>query len=248
MHAVRNLLVNLVRRDLTLRYRSTVLGFFWSFVKPLALTAIFYIVFTYVLRIPLREARVPFVLHLLTGMLAWTFFAGATGEAMDVILANANLIKKVRLPLAVFPLATVCSHLVHFFLALLVLVGLLIVADLPPTPAILLVLPIAALQFLLVLAVAFVLSALNVFYRDIASVWEVLTTAWFYATPIIYPVYMALEEIDRRGWGWLRLPYLANPMTPLVLAYRRVLLYAGVGDTPQAPRLLEIPDFALLAG
>jgi len=233
--ATRNLLFNLVRRDLTVRYKSTVLGFFWSFIKPLVLTAIFYVAFQIILTVP-RESDVPFALKLLTGILAWTFTAGATGEAMNVIMANANLIKKVRLPLAVFPLAAVCSHLIHFILALFVLVALAIVFHLPPAPAIVFFPLIMALQFLLTLAVALTLAALNVFYRDVGSLWEVLTTAWFYATPIVYPFSLFINAMEPKGLGWIKWLYLANPMTPIVLGYQRVLLYAAAGkDLPKLP-------------
>lgn len=231
--AVRNLLYNLVRRDLTVRYKSTVLGFFWSFVKPLAMTAIFWLVFDKILGLNLREQGIHFALHLLAGVLAWTFFAGACGESMGVILANANLVKKLRLPLPVFPLSVVISHFIHFIMALLVLVALLIVAGLTPTAAFLLLPPIMLLHFLLTLAVSLMLSALNVFYRDIGSLWEVLTTAWFYATPIVYPVYLATDKLNSLGLGWLKWLYLANPMTPIILAYRQVLLYAAL-DHPAA--------------
>src|SRR5262249_7529195 len=150
---------------------------------------------------------------MLCGILVWNFTAGACAEAMHVILANANLIKKVKLPLVVFPVATVISHLVHFGLALMVLVALLIMAGLPPTPAYFWLLPLMALHFVLTLSVAMILAALNVFYRDIVSVWEVLSTAWFYATPVIYPVYQVSDKLKERGWPnwWLDL-YLFNPM------------------------------------
>src|SRR5690348_10153075 len=82
--AVRNLLYHLVRRDLTVRYKSTILGFLWSFLKPLALTAIFYVVFTLILDVELDEKRVSYTQHLLVGMLAWTFFSGACGESLGV--------------------------------------------------------------------------------------------------------------------------------------------------------------------
>jgi ABC-type polysaccharide/polyol phosphate export permease len=237
MGAVRNLLYNLVRRDLTVRYKSTVLGFFWSFIKPLAMTGIFYVVFQRILGLRLRpgDESIPLALHMLAGMLVWNLFAGASADAMNVILANANLIKKVRLPLAVFPIATVVSHLVHFILALLVLVALLILAGLPPTLAYLWLVPLMALHFLLTLAVSLILSALNVFYRDVASIWEVLTTAWFYATPIIYPAYMVTQELPRHGLpAWLKYLYLCNPLTPLALGYRHVLIYASAeGARPE---------------
>lgn len=239
---VRNLLVNLVRRDLTVRYRSTVLGFFWSFAKPLALTGIFYIVFDKIVSIPLPESeRIPAALHLLTAILAWTMFAGAGSEAMGAILSNDNLIKKVRLPLPIFPTAVVCSHLIHFVLALLVLAALLIWCGLPPTPWFALLPGVMVLHFALTLAVAFFLSSLNVFYRDIASIWEVLTQAWFYACPIIYPVNLALEQFDQWQAPWLQWIYLANPMTPIILAYRRLMLYGAIKDPN-----LEVGDPVLL--
>lgn len=230
--AVPNLLYNLVRRDLTVRYKSTVLGFFWSFLKPLALTAIFFVVFDRILqmRIPAGD-KIPFSLFLLTGFLSWNFLAGATSEAMHVVQANANLIKKVKLPLYVFPLATVCSHLVHYLLALVLLFALLIIAGLTPGPAALWMIPLIGLQFLLVLGISLVLSALNVFYRDVSSIWEVVLTGWLYATPIIYPANTALEQIRRHtapGVEWL---YLANPLAPLLIAFRRVVLYAPLGQT-----------------
>lgn len=249
--AIRNLLVNLVRRDLTVRYKSTVLGFFWSFIKPLVLTGIFYVAFDKILKVNLVDlppapggaARGQGIsaLYLLTGILAWTFFVGATSEAMNVMLLNANLIKKVRLPLAVFPLGVVCSHLVHFLLAQLVLVALLIWGHLPPGPVFLLVPLVVALEFLLILAVSLILAALNVFYRDIGSLWDVLTTAWFYATPIVYPVGEAIKTLTGHNLAWLKWLYLANPLAPIVMAYRRLMLYAPLGA--QIPSL---PDGELL--
>lgn len=242
--AFRNLLYNLVRRDLTVRYKSTVLGFFWSFIKPLALTAIFYVVFSLVMGLRLHEPKVPYALHLLTGMLAWSFFAGSTGEAMGVMLANANLIKKVRLPLVVFPVASVLSHLVHFLLGLVVLLALMIVAGLTPGPQCLLIVPIIILETALAIAVAMILSALNVFWRDVGSIWEVLTTAWFYVTPIIYPIYEVNPVIHRFGGKWLEWIYLANPLTPIMVAYRRVLLYGSLETID--PAKLELLNTQLM--
>ena len=230
--AFRNLLVNLVRRDLTVRYKSTFLGFLWSFLKPLALTGIFFVVFDKILEIDLTEQRIDYALFLLVGILSWTFFAGACGEALGVILGNGNLIKKVRLPLVVFPLSCVFSHFIHFLLAQFVLVVMAIAMGLLPSPMFVLVIPIMVLQFLLTFAVSLILSALNVHFRDVGSIWEVLAQIWFYATPVVYPVYQALNKMGDLGWAGWKWVYLANPMTPIVLAYRRVILFAAVGDKP----------------
>lgn len=245
----RNLLLNLVRRDLTVRYKSTVLGFFWSFAKPLAYMVIYQVVFGGVLEIEIRQKGIPYALHVLAGVLPWTFFIGATGEAMNSILASANLVKKVKLPLAVFPAAAVCSHAVHFALAMVVLVGVMIFFGLPPGPLFLLVPAVAALQILLIMAVSLALSSLNVFYRDVASIWEVIGAAWFYATPIIYPSYNAAAYFHRKGLDWAYWLYLANPMASITLAYRRLMLYGALGGAGEAgaPLELEIPDGQLLA-
>ena len=79
---------------------------------------------------------------------------------------------------------------------------------------------------------AMLLSALNVFYRDVGSIWEVLITAWFYATPIVYPAYMATSELESRGGHWLKVLYFCNPMTPIVVAYREIFLYSSAGGLP----------------
>lgn len=238
----RNLLWNLVRRDLTVRYKSTMLGFLWSFAKPLAYMLIYQAVFAGILKIRLEEPRIPYALHVLAGVLPWSFMTGACAEAMNSILASANLVKKVRLPLEVFPLAAVCSHAIHFLMAMAVLVAGMILCGLPPGPAILLT-PLAfAVQFILTLALANLLAALNVFYRDVASIWEVGSTAWFYATPVIYPAYYALRHLEERGWDWAGPLYLLNPMTPVVMAYRRFLLYGALPDPRPEP-----PGDAVLA-
>jgi ABC-type polysaccharide/polyol phosphate export permease len=236
----RNLLANLVRRDLTIRYKSSILGLFWSFAKPLAYMLIYQVIFGLILKIEIRESEIPYALHVLAGVLPWTFFIGATGEAMNSILVSANLVKKVKLPLAVFPAASVCSHAIHFLLAMVVLLAFMIGFGLTPGPAFMLLPAVFLLQFVLILAVSMLLAALNVFYRDVSSIWEVAGTAWFYATPIIYPAYQALDFFASRGWQWAEYLYMANPMTPVILGYRRLTLYGAVeGST-------EIPDSQLL--
>ncbi|MCH8332533.1 ABC transporter permease [Candidatus Sumerlaeota bacterium] len=240
----RNLLLNLVRRDLTVRYRSTVLGFFWSFAKPLAYMGIYYLIFTKIIAVELRQQEIPYALHVLAGILLWTFFTGAISEAMYSILNSANMVKKVKLPLEVFPTAAVCSHAVHFALAMIVVVPVMLLFGLVPGPLFLLLPALAALQFILILGVAFLLSALNVFYRDVASIWEVVSVAWFYATPIIYPAYYATEYFEQHNWGWMTWLYLANPMAPITIGYRRLMLYGSIPSG--AEKQLELQSAQLL--
>lgn len=238
----RHLLFNLVRRDLTVRYKSTALGFLWSFAKPLAYMLIYHVVFTRIIPVRLQEPRLPYGLHILAGLLPWAFFVGATSEAMNSILANANLVKKVKLPLEVFPVASVISQAVNFALAMVVLVVGMVAFGLAPGLPFLLLPAVALLQCVLVLALALLLSSLNVFYRDVASVWEVVAAGWFYATPVVYPIGKALDYLRGSGRPALAWLYLANPMAPITVGYRRLTLYAAL-DAP----LKEMPDGELLA-
>lgn len=241
-------MLNLVRRDLTVRYRATVLGFFWSFLKPLAYMGIYHVIFGEIIGLTIRQEEIPYALHVLVALLPWTFFMSSSGEAMHSILDNANLIKKVKVPAAVFPIAAAISNSIHFALAMLVVVAAMIAWGLAPGPMFLLLPALFVLQFILVMSLSLILAALNVFFRDVVSIWEVAGAAWFYATPIIYPAYIALDYLSVKAPAWAHWLYLANPMTPITLGYRRIMLYGSLGGEGGAtgPLDLEIGDMDLL--
>ena len=224
----RELVWNLIKRDLKTRYKASVLGFFWSFAKPLLLMLILWFVFTTVIRLPqfkVRNPDFPFALHLLTGILAWTFFTGGLTDAMHSVYINANLVKKVKLNAMVFPVSSVLANLVNYLLALLVLFGFMAAYRAPFTPYIFLLPLIILLQTFLMLSFSLILSSLFVFYRDVGSILEILLTGWFYATPIIYPFWLARNEIPEKfpQMKWILYVYLVNPLIPIIAGYRRVL-------------------------
>jgi ABC-2 type transport system permease protein len=253
---VRELLFTLVRRDLIVRYQSSVLGFLWSFAKPLALVGIFQIAFKHILGV---TARVPFSLHLLVGILAWAFLARCIGEGHWVILAHSNLIKKVKLPVEVFPATTVIGNLVNYALAMLVVFPIILIIMSRESGVSWLQAPVQLLLFALVtvllVALAFALtllvSAVHVFYRDVESVTEIVLQAWFYATPIVYPMDLLYKKAVGTGLNafaklggadyarFVEILYWLNPMTPICIAYRRILLYRD-------PPGLEAPDQTVL--
>jgi ABC-type polysaccharide/polyol phosphate export permease len=245
----RALLLTLVKKDLKVRYKASALGFLWSFGRPLLLMLILWGVFSHIVRIPLKTPGLPYSLHLLGGVLPWMFFSGAIGEAIHSLLGNSNVIKKVAVPTEVFPAACVFSHWVHFILALLVLTVFMLAAGVWPDAKILW-LPILMLaQTLFMLGLALLLAGLHVFYRDVASLTEIGLTAWFYLTPVIYPLYMVETELGKLGqseWFWV---YLLNPMAGLVAGYRHVLF--GAAMTPaeiSAPLFQFSVAYAFLAG
>lgn len=245
----RELLITLVRRDLIVRYQSSVLGFLWSFANPLALVLIFYVAFSKIIPIGgehMPSPEVSFGLHLLVGILAWSFFARCVAEGHGVILGHSNLIKKIKMPIEVFPAVTLAGNLINYLLGMLVIFPLLLLL-LPAEHVEILHIPIqiflflllTALLSLLLFAITLFVSAVNVFYRDVQSLTEVGLLAWFYATPIIYPATLITEKVQSGSLPrWSEILYWLNPMTPIIVAYRRILLYQ--------PPHLEVPDGQLL--
>ncbi len=240
--ASRELVWNLIKRDLKTRYKASMLGFFWSFMKPLLLMLILWFVFSTVLRLPEfreRNPEFPFALHLLSGVLAWTFFTGGLMDAMVSVYVNANLIKKVQLNAAVFPIASVLANLINYLLALLVLGCFMAAYRIVPGWPILLMPLIILLQTFWIMALALLLSCLYVFFRDMGSIMEVALTGWFYATPVIYPFWMAEREIPARLGNLVYYFYLANPMIPIVAAGRRLMFSTRLNPP-------EMPDIHLI--
>src|SRR6478672_8250215 len=215
----RGLIQSLVARELKARYRGSVLGFFWSFINPLFLLVIYTFVFKYVTPAAVKGVD-PYPLFMFCGILPWTWFASSLMESSGVLISGGNLIKKVLFPAEILPIVTVTANMVHFFLALPILVVFLIVYKAPLTVGELIWFPlVVAVQFLFTLACALILSALTVHFRDIRDILSNVLTLWFFATPIIYPYFSAPQ-----GAGWF---LNANPFAHLAISYQEILFFAG---------------------
>jgi lipopolysaccharide transport system permease protein len=218
----RDLLINLVQRDLSVRYRRSVLGFLWSFLNPLLMMLVFSIVFQVVRPLSVRN----YALFVLTGLLAWNFLAGSLSGAVRSITSNANLIDKVYFPREMLPISVVLSHLINFLLSLVVFIPLALLFG-AQLSAWTLVLPlIVVVQLVLVTGLALLLASVNVFYRDAELVLDVALTAWFFLTPIFYELELLPKSIFGMNFDVWRLVYTINPMATLVTDYRYLLLYA----------------------
>ena len=220
----RDLILNLVIRELKARYKSSVLGFLWTLLNPLGMMIVLTIVFTVLM--PNRMDNYP--LFLLCGLLPWNFFSGGVMASIHSVVGNANLVRKVYFPREVLPIATVLANLVNFLLSLLVLFAALIVFE-RRLSAWLWLLPVVILvQTCFILGVAFILSALNVFYRDIVMIMDVVMLAWFFLTPVVYPIETLPRSYHVLGMDLNihRLMYILNPMASITAAYRD-LLYWG---------------------
>lgn len=221
----RNLILNLVVRDLKVRYKNSVLGFLWSLLHPLLMMAIFTIVFTIML--PQSEVK-NFPVFVLCGILPWNFFSASVIGSTNSIVGNAHLIKKVYFPREVLPISAVLSNLVNFVLALVVLFAMIFLFAMRLTPWVLLLPLLILTQVVFTVGIAFALSTLNVFYRDTQVIMEVLMLAWFFLTPVFYPITILPQSHLFLGFGLdvQRLAYIFNPMASLIASYR-VILYHG---------------------
>src|SRR5918995_7051673 len=227
------LLTELIRKDLKVKYKNSALGFVWSLANPLLYLAVFTLVFTFFLR-----NNVPwFAVLFMSGFLVWSFFNGATLHATGAVVGNANLVKKVRFPRLVLPLASVGFAGVHLALQLLVFF-LFLVPFYPDAFGVQLWLlaPALAVAVVFTVAMSLLASALNVRYRDVQHLLEIVMLAWFWITPIVYPVTVVRDRLAEKGLLWMFKFYMANPMTAVVVAAQRAFYTHPVVATADGPR------------
>jgi len=214
------LLTELVRKDLKVKYKNSALGFVWSLANPLLYLAVFSLVFGVFLK-----NNVPwFAVLFMSGFLIWSFFNSATLDATGAVVGNANLVRKVRFPRVVLPLASVGFAGVHLALQLLVFF-LFLIPSYPDAfgPQLLLLVPALAVTVIFTVAMSLLASSLNVRYRDVQHLLEVALLAWFWLTPIVYPVTLVRNELAGAGVLWMFKLYMANPMTAVVVAAQRAV-------------------------
>jgi len=224
--AHRELMGFLVRRELKSRYKDSALGFVWSLIRPLAMLIIYYVA----LGKFLGAARsIPdFGIFIYTGLTAWTLFAEIVTIGTASIVANSGLIKKVYLPREIFPLSIVGSAAFSFLIQLGILMAATIVAGRFPTGTRWLYFPLSlALLFVFSTALALLLSAVNVYLRDVGYLVEVALMILFWASPIVYSYALVHEQL--KG-GMLEQLYLTNPVTLVVSGFQQTFWVAGDGQ------------------
>lgn len=220
----RELVRNLVIRDLKARYKNSVLGFLWSLLNPLLMMIVFTVVFTVML--PNNVPKYP--VFVLCALLPWNWFSGSISGGLTSIIGNSNLVKKVYFPREALPLSVVLAQGVNFLLALPALFAMMLVFQVPFTVWILLLPVVMLVQLIFTLGIALFLAALNVFFRDTGVIMEVLLQAWFFLTPVVYDIMVLPEskmimghDVDVR-----RAAFILNPMASIIANYR-VILYWG---------------------
>ena len=216
LFAYRDLVATLVVRELTVRYKRSTIGFVWTMLQPMLTMVVLHVVFSTMFRFEVANYPV----YVLAGVLFWNFFSQSIISSMNSLRGNAGLLKKLPVPQAVFPLATVAAGVINLVLALVPLFVVLVVTGHPLTPA-LLFLPVAiAIATLFTLGAGLLLSPLAVFFYDVVEVVGVLMMLGMYATPIFYPMSIVPER-----FRWL---VRFNPVRSILETFRDPIFYNKV--------------------
>lgn len=219
----RELLVLLVRRELRARYKNSTLGFAWSFMRPLAQLLIYALVLGELLQ--MNHGVPDFAIFVFCGLTLWTLFTEAVAGGTGAVVANGGLVKKIYVPREVFPLSTVGGAIVNFAIQFVILLAATIVFRRAPWWANLLYVPLSvAVIIVFSTAAALVLSAVNVYLRDVQHLVEIVIMVLFWASPIVYSFtyvhnYLHGDLVEQL--------YLANPITVAVLGFQRGMWVTG---------------------
>ncbi len=234
LYSYRELIKNLVLKDLKLKYRDSALGFLWSLANPLLLIVVYSFVFGHIL--PGGPPR--FAYFLMVGILPWNFFSQSLMMSTGSILENGNLIRKVALPMEVFPVSTVLFGLAQYALALIVFFPMaLLFLGVAPGWSWLAFLPILVLQVLFTWGLCFIAAAATVFYRDVRHFTEILLTLLFWLTPIVYDI----RAVPSSMASIISL----NPFSYFVLAYQDAL-YHNIFPPIERFAVIVILTFSIL--
>ena len=209
------LLSQLVRKDLKVKYQGSAVGFAWSLANPLAMLGIYWLVFTKIIPNGIPDFHV----YLMAGLLVFSAFSSGVGNASTSVVGNAGLVKKVRFPLLVLPLSGVGFALVQFVLQLPVLLVIALVSGVSFFgPPFLLAIPALALLVLFTTALGTLTAALNVRYRDTSHFVEIAMLIWFWLNPILYPAGFVKAKMGDLFWL-----YFLNPMATVVSTFQRAV-------------------------
>lgn len=213
-----DLLRSLVDRDMKLMYKRSVLGVAWTLISPLLQLLVFVFVFQVIIKIDIPH----FASYVFMGLLVWNWFQNSLIQATGVIISNRALIRQPGFSSPILPIVVVSSGLIHFILALPVLIAFLLVDGVKLTPLVFLLPLLQFLQFALIVTFSFLLAALNVKFRDTQHTLGVLLQLLFYLTPIFYQI----ESIPAKYWYI----YSLNPMVHLVTSYRQIMMWGVSPD------------------
>jgi len=215
----RELIANLINRELKIRYRKTFFGFLWSFLNPLLLMMVYTLVFSLFIRIEMEN----YSSFVFCGLLPWLWFTSSLSDGVNSVINGATLITKTYFPVEILPVVSVLSHLINYLFSLPILILFLLFNKISiGLPLLLYLIPLLLLQLFFTLGLVFIATSLNVFFRDVQHILANLLTLWFFLCPIIYPS----TTIPAK---YKILIYL-NPMALFSLGYQDIFYFSRYPD------------------
>lgn len=237
----RELLGQMVSREVKARYKQSILGYFWIILNPLAQMLVMSFAFSIILRIPTNATgNIPYSVFLFVALLPWNLFSNSLSSACGSLVGSASLITKVYFPRTILVLSTVIAKIIDFGLALTVLIVYMIAYRLPINANILWVIPIFLIQQIFTMGLSLFFAAANLLYRDIQYLLSLLLILWMYLTPVIYPADLVPERY--------RMIFQLNPMAVIINAYRQTVLGGGIPNLMSIGIALAVSVLVLLVG
>jgi lipopolysaccharide transport system permease protein len=235
--AYRGFIYGSVRREFQAKYSNSLLGAAWTVINPLAMIAVYTIVFSQIMqaKLPGIDSQFAYSIYLCAGVLTWTFFAETVSRAQNVFLENANLLKKISFPRLCLPVIVVANASLNFSIIFGLFTIFLIISGSFPGIAYLAVFPVLLIQILFSVGLGITLGVLNVFFRDVGQFFGVALQFWFWLTPVVYPINILPVSVSDA------LRY--NPMTNIITAYQHILVN---GQWPDWSSLLPVSLIAIV--
>jgi ABC-type polysaccharide/polyol phosphate export systems, permease component len=215
-----NLILSFARRDVRARYKQTALGAAWAVMQPLSLMIVFTLVFDRVARIPTDGT--PYPIFSYSALIFWSFFSTSMTQGTLAMTANSNLVRKIYFPRETLLLAVLLSASLDLAIACAMLAVLMVLFGITVTWTVLWVPVLLVVQVLFTFALVCLTSAVHVYFRDIGHALTLGLQLWLFATPVAYPMSVVPEAV--------RPLYLLNPMAPLIVGYRRAIVYGQSPD------------------
>lgn len=213
LYIYRQMLFSLVRKDLKSRYKGSILGFFWTFLRPLLQLAVYATVFSFLL----RDTEEFFALFLFVALLPWIMFVRSVSTSTSCIVANSNMVKKIYFPRHILPIAIVTANMINYLYSFIVLIPTLLIFGIKLSViAVTVIIPIIIL-YLLCIGLSLMVSSLFVRFRDLEPIVDIALMACFYITPIVYSLKIVPDDLVK----YLRL----NPLVAIIGCIRSALFY-----------------------
>lgn len=236
LYAYRSLIWNLSVGEFKLRYKNSILGYFWSLLEPLLMLTVLYLVFSNLMKVQVEYYQ----LFLLLGIILWNFFSRSTGIGMFSIVGKPGMVKKIYFPREIFVVSSCITALLMSLFESVVFVLFMIIFRVPISANLIYVPFILVMLFIFSMGVSMGLSALNVYFRDMQFIWDVFMQAAFFATPILYTLDMFPPALKNLA--------LLNPMARIIISARDTIIYSTPASTNDLIYMAVSAIFFLVLG